>query len=226
MGRGLKLYNGHGWEDKHANARIYDGNGGWHMAKTRLWDGHNWILVSEERHEKVWNATWTQAYWSSKHGFQAKARGWDWRKYNYLYQGNYSPFTDRWDWGDQGGMIGFDDGNIRWELSGARIEAVYVYLYAYHWAWYAGGTARIGTHNASGWQSRFQEANGVVAERNMRRNEGAWIQLPNWVGDNLRDNKLKGLTTHAHTNNNHYYGYFAGANAGWQAPKLKIVYWK
>lgn len=226
MGRGLKLFDGNNWVDRHANVKIFDGhNWQYSKAKVRLWDGRNWVLVSEERHETTWNATWSRGYWSDIHGNSAKQPG-SLVSYRRPVQGNYSPFHDSWDWGDEGGMIGFDDGNIRSQLSGARIESVWVYLYSLHWYYYSGGEARIGTHNSSNQPNNFYESNSIVAKKFMKAGNGYWVQLPNWVGDNFRDGKLRGITVKAHSRDGYYYGYFAGAGEGGRTPKLKIAYWK
>ena len=124
-------------------------------------------------------------------------------------------------------MAGFDDANIRATLAGARIERVELYLHSLHWAYMSGGTAVIGLHNARGWQERFSEVNhGVARVRYYRRDQGQWITLPNWVGDNLRDNLITGITTNADNNSLWQYGIFAGVGDSWKRPKLRITYWK
>lgn len=210
----------------------YRKNGQWVKGKVNFRKNGQWVgeeppkpAYVPSQHTKVWDATWTAGYWSSVHGNVAK--GWSALvSPNKPVQGCYRPYHDSYDWGSEGGMIGFDDGDIRRTLSGARIDRIEVYLYAEHWMYFSGGTAVIGTHNASGWQSHFSEANHSVATRAMGRHQGMWIQLPNWVGDNFRDNKLKGITTQPNNTNGVYYGYFSGTNDGDRKPKLRITYTK
>ena len=224
MAKGLRIYNGRDFQKVGGgNVRIWDGHD-WQHGKARSWDGHNWINLLEERHVTTWDATWTQGYWSwnESKGHQGYLV-WDG---NYPLQGSYQPFMDRWDLGNAHGMIGFDDAGIRNALNGARIERVEVFLFYEHWGYYAGGQAVVGTHNARGWQSRFSEANhGVVRARYYGRHTGQWLTLPNWVGDNFRDNLLSGITLSADGTSLWQYGVAAGTNQGWKKPKLRITYW-
>ena len=220
---GINLYDGQNWKKVGgSNVRVYDGQN-WQNGQMRIYDGQNWSGSLESRHVATWEATWTQGYWS-----WGKAKGNE--KYlvwsgNYPLQGCYQPFYDRYDKGNAGGMIGFDDGNIRSTLSGARIEKVEVYLHYVHWAYKSGGEAVVGTHNCRGWQEYFWENDHAVCRaRYYGRDKGAWLTLPNWVGDNLRDNKLSGITIHADNNNLWQYGVVAGTNCGWKKPKLRITY--
>lgn len=224
MAAGIDLYDGHNWVKVGSrNVRMYDGHN-WQPGKMRLYDGHNWINALESRHVTTWEATWSQGYWSW--GAPKGNQGYLLWKGNHPLQGCYQPFYDRYDRGNAGGMIGFDDANIRAQLAGARIEKVEFYAYYEHWAYYAGGEAVIGTHNNRGWAGRFWESNhGVARARYYGRHQGQWITLPNWVGDNFRDNKLCGITIHADNNNLWQYGVMAGTNDGWKKPKLRITYW-
>lgn len=211
----------------------YRKNGQWVKGKVNFRKNGQWVgeeppkpAYVPSQHTKVWDATWTAGYWS-----WGAAKGWSAKvSPNKPIQGCYvtdpARAWDQYDRGDEGGMIGFDDGDIRRTLSGARIDRIEVYLYAEHWYYYNGGTAIIGTHNAGGWQSHFSEANHGVVRRAMGRQQGMWIQLPNWVGDNFKNNLLKGITVKAGTTNHSYYGYFSGTNDGNRKPKLRITYTK
>lgn len=225
MGQGIKLWDGSKWVQKNDAVRIWNGNS-WQKAKVKLWtaQGEGFRTVSETRYQKTWEATWTQGYWgsgASKPNYRLSVA-------NRLMQGRYGePWSQEWEGGIQGGMMGFDDNDIRNSLSGAAIEKVELYLHSQHWWYYAGGTAIIGCHNARGWQGWFQEINyNVARQRYTTRDQGFWITLPNWVGDNFRDNKLAGITTHANSSDPWYYGYFHGTNDGWKKPKLRITYRK
>lgn len=206
-GGNLRISNGHTWIPPHG----------------RIWNGHEWVGFLDEKHCDTFEATWTQGYWSwgAAKGRSALVSP------NRPVQGCYRPYHDSYDWGDEWGMIGFDDGRIRAALAGSRIEKVEVYLHSLHWMYGNGGQCVIGTHNGRGWQSRAWESNHSVAQaRFWQRNQGQWITLPNWVGDNFRDNKLSGITVHAGTTNGFYYGYFAGTADGWMKPKLRFTYVK
>lgn len=220
----IDMWNGSKWQRLNSNnVRMWNGSS-WQRPKARIWNGHDWVECLEERHVDVFTTTGCQAYWS-----WGQAKGW-----NALVsphrptQGCYIPYHDWYDKGDERSMINFDDGYIRNVLSGARIEKVEVYLYMMHSMYYSGGEAVIGTHNARGWQSRYQEANfGVARARYYQRGQGQWIQLPNWVGDNFRDNLLSGLTVRAGDTSGYRYLWFAGSDdADWAKPKLRITYWK
>lgn len=224
----VRLWDGHNWQRANSNhVRVWDGHN-WSRPHVRLWDGQRWVEGLEERRVTTWEATWTNGYWSGEmHGNIAKTGGgYAWGS-NTLAQGSYSPYHDHWDWGNEGGMAGFDDGNMRWELAGARIEKVELYLHSKWWGYGSGGEAVIGTHNARGWQKYFQERDhGVVRQRFYWRGQDMWMQMPNWVGEGLRDNWLAGITTKADNPNLWQYGIFSGTNDGWQKPKIRITYWK
>ena len=216
------------WKD--IRPKIYH-NKKWQEAKTRIRQNGKWVdlvppYVPTQR-QTTWSATWTGGYWSEVHNNVLKPWTAVWSP-DYPVQGSYNPFHDTWDWGNEGGMIGFDDGNIRWMLSGARIDKVEVYLYSEHWAYQNGGQAVIGTHNHRGGRpGRFSEANhGVARARYTTRKQGQWITLPNWVGDNFKNNLLSGITVKADGTNIFQYGVFARARDGWKAPKLRITYTK
>ena len=223
MAKGFRIANGSDWQKVGSgNVRIFDGHD-WRPGKAHAWDGHNWIDLLEERHCDTFEATWTQGYWSwgIAKGRSALVSG------NRPVQGCYRPYHDSYDRGDEWGMIGFDDAAIRSALAGTNIEKVEVYLHSLHWMYGNGGQCVIGTHNGRGWQSKAWEANHSVAQaRFWQRNQGQWITLPNWVGDNFRDNRLSGITVHAGTTNGWYYGYFAGTNDGWMKPKIRFTYTK
>lgn len=223
MAAGIDLYDGHNWVRVNSgNVRLWDG-GKWTGGQMRIWDGHNWINGLESWHQNTWEATWIQSYWS----WGAKK---DWRalvRPDRPTQGNYQPYHDQWDWGDEWGLIGFDDNSVRNELRGSRISKVEVYLHSLHWMYYNGGTAVVGTHNSSSVPNTAYESNhGVATAKYYQREQGQWITLPNWVGNNFRDGNLRGITVHAGTTNSAYYGYFAGMGDGWKKPKIRISYMK
>ena len=211
------------------NVRISNGHT-WIPPRARIWNGHEWLNLLEERHVDVFNAVNSGGYWSEKHGNISH------NHYNSLWapnhplQGNYTPHHDYWEsrGGSEGGMIYFDDQDIRNHLSGARIEKTEIFLFADHTGYYNGGEYVLGTHNFRGnWSDVFQEVNhGVVRGRFYGRNQGLWITLPNWIGENLRDNKISGITTKGEGQSLWQYIVYAGTAEGWKAPKLRITYVK
>lgn len=196
--------------------------------RARIWDGHNYLNLLEERHIDEFVATNSGGYWGSDHGNVSHNHFNSLWAPNYPLQGNYKPYHDRFSNNGQHGMIYFNDQDIRNHLAGARIERVELFLYAVHSAYFNGGEAVIGTHNfRGGWTDVFQEVNhGVARARFYGRNTSQWITLPNWVGDNLRDNLISGITTNGENASLWQYIVFAGSNQGWKAPKLRITYVK
>lgn len=241
-----KIYDGRNWVQakrmKNMQARdgdhwVNDNNRwqGWNHVN--IFDGHDWhdsLQNDFERRTHTWNATWSQSYWSNnvRNGaYNNKHKG-EWRVSwgpNRPVQGSYyhprEYWVDNWDYGNEGGMIGFDDGNMRWELSGSRIIRVQLYLHSLHSWYWNGGEAVVGTHNCRGWQGWFNERDhGIARRRYTTRDQGQWIDLPTWVGDGLRDNWLSGITTKADGNAGRQYMVFGGSGDGWKAPKLCITY--
>lgn len=209
------------------NVRVSNGHT-WIPPRARIWDGHNWINCLEEKHVDEFVATNSGGYWGSDHGNVSHNHFNSLWAPNYPLQGNYRPYHDRFSNNGQHGMIYFNDQDIRNHLAGARIERVELFLYAVHSAYFNGGEAVIGTHNfRGGWSDVFQEVNhGVARARFYGRNTSQWIVLPNWVGDNLRDNLISGITTNGENASLWQYIVFAGTNQGWKAPKLRITYVK
>ena len=125
MGK-VKIWNSRAndWWDVAHNTRIWDGHN-WQKAKIRGWDGHRWVMLSEERHVDTWEATWSHGYWSWGSAKPATSL----QPNNYLQSGAYTPFHDFYDVGAGHGMMGFNDGDIRNKLAGARIEKVELYVY-------------------------------------------------------------------------------------------------
>lgn len=227
---GIRLFDGSKWVTVGGDkSRVWDGYK-WVSGKSRLWDGYHWQLITGQRKVAVFDAVNSGGYWSEKHGNLSHNHYNSLWKPNYPVQGSYDPYHDRWESGNysEGGMIYFNDGAIRNELQGAKIEKVEVYLFAVWSGFNNGGQAVIGCHNFRGnWSDKFQEINhGVAKARFYKRNQGQWITLPNWVGDNFRDNKLAGITTKGDGGQLWQYLVYAGSNYGWQKPKLRFTYTK
>lgn len=233
---GILTFDGSNWIKNNASVKVYNGSS-WNPAKVYAFDGSHWILISEQTFTSQWNCTWSQSYW----GKGADRWGVPSWKYNTakpvggetngnaLYQGRFGA-PDTYIKGDKGiqrSMFGFNDTAIRKALQGSRIKKVELYVHSKHWWYYSGGQLHLGTHNGKGWQPKFNENHYNIKSQNYTaRDQGRWITLPNWVGENLRDNKIKGFTTHIESQNLNYYGYMYGSNGGAKKPKLKITYVK
>ena len=227
-----RIRKGGKWEDVHP--KVYSG-GKWVDAHTRVRVNGKWVELEKPKppyvpqvHVGTWWATWSEGYWGWRQNNVAHTHYNSLVEHTRLTQGNYEPFHDQFlrD-GREGGMFGIDDGNLRATLKGANIKKVEVYLHSLHWAYQNGGEAVVGAHNARGWQNQFSEVHhGLAHVRYTARNQGQWITLPTWVGNDLRDNKLAGITVYSDNTNLWQYGYFAGMNDGGLRPRIRITYEK
>lgn len=230
-----RIRKGGKWED--IRPKVYSG-GKWVDAHTRVRVNEQWVDLEEPKSETkpayvpqkrvaTWGATWTGGYWSANIGNRLKYNTAKWGPV-WLSQGVYSPDHDQFDRGIESGMVGFDDGNIRATLGGAKIVKVELYLHLKH-CWYSNGTtAVIGVHNARGGRPStwWETSHGVARARYYGIESGQWITLPNWVGNDLRDNKITGITTHADNYDHWQYAIFYGTNAWNIRPQLRITYEK
>jgi len=203
---------------------IFRWNGSkWAKADVFRWGSKGFEKITEQRHQKTFDCTWSQSYGGNG---QQKPQWLGSR--DVMHQGRYGePYTADWDWGIQKSMMGFDDTSIRKELEGAEIEKVELYLRNKHFWYYAGGYATIGYHNSSGRPSTFQSIKNQVHRLYFNgRGAAKWIDLGVNFGKDLRDNKVKGLVLYAPTTILDHYGYFYGQGGGAYKPKLRITYKK
>jgi hypothetical protein len=140
-----------------------------------------------------------------------------------IYQGQYSGTN-----GNQRSLIGFNDDQIRADLSGATIKKVELTLDNTHFYNNSGGTAVIGTHDygsaAGSWsdsrvnqsRSTFSWAKGAKKTVTLSNSYGTDFKSGNATGIALGPGDSTSLT---------YYGYFAGQNSS-NKPVLKITYEK
>lgn len=152
------------------------------------------------------------------------------------YRGNGTLRTDTTDLrqgyvgqanGDQHGLALFTAGAISGEtgktiasaMSGATIVKAEVYLYANHWYWASGGTALISAHNLTS-ATNATPATAKKSVAGWKRSEGRWVDITSlwstssrgiWVGKTGSSS----LTT---------YGWFNGAGASSNRPRLRITY--
>jgi len=98
------------------------------------------------------------------------------------------------------------------DLAGATVLDIWVYLYADHWYYFAGGTARIGVHGNSTKPATFPGINQDLAV-DFARDEGKWVRLPTDWYASFKSGAYRGITLHAgNSTAGQYYGYVT-ANA-------------
>ncbi len=173
--------------------------------------------VPVQTYTKRYSATWSGSYDSSNQFITY----WG----NSANQGDAPPAS----YGNQRGLIGFNASQIQSDLAGATIKSIKVTLYANHWYYNAGGTARLGTHNYTSRPTTWTDS---------RVNQNRWtstswpkpgkrtITLPNSVGDEFKAGTSTGISTGPGSSSYTDYGRFAGAGSGSNTPVLEIVFTK
>ncbi|KND38488.1 phage tail protein [Streptomyces acidiscabies] len=173
--------------------------------------------VPVQTYTKTYSATWSGSYDSSNNFISY----WG----NSANQGDAPPAS----YGNQRGLIGFNASQIHSDLAGATIKSIKITLYANHWYYNAGGTARLGTHNYTSRPTTWTDS---------RVNQNRWtsaswpkpgkrtIALPTSVGDEFKAGTSTGISTGPGSSNYTDYGRFAGAGSGSNTPVLEIVYTK
>lgn len=166
---------------------------------------------------KTYNCTWSGTYrsngdYSSSHGAT-------------MVQGDSG--ADSW-LNDARSLCGFDSAAIRRDLADATIKYCYITLYANHWYWNDGGTARIGTHNYS---SRPSSWTGSRVDE-QRVSSSDWpkpgkrkVSLGTGIGNEFKSGVSKGIALGPTSGSKTQYGRFNGDNQSNQ-PVLTIVYVK
>ena len=165
--------------------------------------------------------------WQSNYGATYKGNGDRRTDTTYMVQGYNS--TN----GDGAAYCGFTGAAIQGEtsktittaLSGATVTAVQVYLYANHWYYNSGGTARIGYHGQTGVASSKPSANYQQFNvTGWKKPEGRWVTIPKAWWSGIKSGAIRGITLgSAGTTNKLYYGRFDGPG-GAHPPKIKISY--
>lgn len=211
----LKRYNGSSWED--VPFKKWNGSS-WVEPDVKKWDGSKWVILNQQQYTTTWEATWTQTYRESGIKRTDSRSG-------KLCQGKYS--GDSNPWGIQRSLCGFNDSDMRSKLSGAKINDVKLYLKAEHWYYNSGGTAYIGYHNHANEPTNYSHSKyNAKSQKFDSRDEAIWIDMPNALGEGIRDNDYKGISIFANSTSYNYYGVFRGASDGSYKPKLKITYTK
>ena len=157
-------------------------------------------------------SNWTQCYWKGGSEVYANAGG-------RLYYSMYTSTT-----GQLKSMIGFPflAGNLAPGPVGTRIAEVWFRLNNLHTNSNSGGSLRIGVHNYGSDPGSFQES-GEIGNISVGKPSNDWYQLPNWVGEGMRDNIIQGITLNQNSTSRSLYGYADGASAG---AELRIVHVK
>lgn len=110
-------------------------------------------------------------------------------------------------------------------LSGATIQRVRVFLYANHWYYPSGGTARIGLSSHSSMPSTLSSTSPTVTVGGWSANSGKWVTIPTSEFSKLK-NGGRVVTVGPGSNNSYtYYGVFNGYNES-SPPLLEITYTK
>lgn len=166
---------------------------------------------------KNYNATWSGTYRSN--GQYSASHG------NTLVQGDSG--ADSW-LNDARSLIGFNYAQIMRETKGATIKACYITLYANHWYWNDGGTARIGTHNYTGrpgtW-SGTRVAVQRVTSNNWPKPGRRKVSLGTTIGNEFKSGATKGIALGPTSGSKTQYGKFNGNGQAYE-PVLTIVYVK
>lgn len=106
------------------------------------------------------------------------------------------------------------------------ISKVEVYLYAHHWWYFAGGTARIGFYSGSSLPSTFTGANPFVTVANWKRDSGRWVNITSPAVKASLISGGRGVTVGPGKGTSaKYYGRFSPAGSS-HPPKLRITYSK
>lgn len=114
--------------------------------------------------------------------------------------GNTGSHTDQLKQGKEGSinwmcMLGFDYANIVSVLTGATVTDIKLFLYSDYWALSSGGYACVGLHNATGATppSSYSFTTRDILDQQMKKPQGAYLDLPNSAGTALKNGTAKGL---------------------------------
>jgi hypothetical protein len=125
-------------------------------------------------------------------------------------------------------LCGFNYKQIMADTKGATIKACYITLYANHWYWNDGGTARIGTHNYTGKPSSWSSSrvdSQRVSSANWPKPGKRKVSLGTTIGNDFKSGAAKGIALGPTNGTKTQYGKFNG-NGQSNEPVLTIVYVK
>lgn len=139
---------------------------------------------------------WTECYWKGGSQVYANAGG-------NLYYAMYTSTT-----GELKSMLHFPNlaASLAAGPAGTRIAEVWFRIRNIHTYSNAGGSLRLGVHNADAKPGSFSEA-AEVGRIPVGKPSNDWYQLPNWVGEAARDNAIKGFTLNQNSTSRSLYGY-------------------
>lgn len=163
---------------------------------------------------KSYAATWSRSFnyngsneYDSWHGSTA-------------YQGQLSA-------GNQKAMIGFNYSQIQSDLAGSTAVQASIRLSFAHWYYNSGGTAVLGTHNASSAPSSFSGSTGLWTSGNWPVGGTRTVNLGSGICGQFRDGTVKGIVLGPGPSSSAlYYGYAYGAGSGVYVPLLTLTYTK
>ncbi|MEV2277702.1 hypothetical protein AB0I72_19150 [Nocardiopsis sp. NPDC049922] len=178
------------------------------------WVSAQYTTPPPETLVKTYDATWSASWY-----------GFGKRSTERLYQGD-SQLGDGT--GDQYGKAGFDYTTIQSDLAGSTIDRVELRMSNEH-SWYNSGlTARFGSHNNATEPAGSSSTDGTFnrSSHSWTKGQTTYVDLPTAIGEELRDNTTKGITTgRTNAGNRNDYGYWRGADASSsQKPRLRITY--
>lgn len=118
--------------------------------------------------------------------------------------------------------------SITTALSGATVSKVEVYLYANHWYYNGGGTARIGKYGGTTIPSTYTGAAPYVTATGWQAGSGRWVTITSSaLITELLSGFCRGVTVGPGVGTDRtYYGKFNGAAASSGKPQLRITYAK
>jgi hypothetical protein len=129
---------------------------------------------------------------------------------------------------DARSMAGFNYTQIMNDLKGATIKSCYVTMYANHWWYNDGGTARIGTHNYTTRPSKISSSH----YDSQRVSSASWpkpgkrkVSLGTGIGNDFKSGAAKGILLGPTDGSRRQYGKFNG-NGQSNEPVLTITYVK
>lgn len=166
---------------------------------------------------KNYSCTWSGTYRSNGDFSDSHGSG--------MVQGDSG--SDSW-LNDARSLAGFNWQQIMADTKDSTIKECYITLYANHWYWNDGGTARIGTHNYTGrpssWSgSRVNEQR--VSSTDWPKPGKRKVSLGTTIGNEFKSGTSKGIALGPTNGTKTQYGKFNG-NGQSNEPVLTIVYVK
>jgi hypothetical protein len=169
-----------------------------------------------QTYTKTYTSTWTRSYQGD--GDLRISNG-------DMYQGRYSSTH-----GNQRSLIGFNDDQIRADLSGATIKKVEVRLDNTHFYNNSGGTAVLGTHNYGSAPGSWGDSRVDQGRQDFSWAKGSlkWVTVSNAFGNDFKSGAATGLALGpGNSTSLTYYSYWVGQNGSSSTrPAIRITYTK